>query len=198
MPGIVYHLFCLATGKAYIGQTWQTLDKRWQDHRYRGDSPKLRHAIQKHGPESFIRSVLTQGLTTQEDMNAAESYWIKHFDSIKNGYNVKEGGNNGRHSEETKELLRKHHNPRSNAGHPISEGAREKISRGNSGKVRSEEHRVKDARAKGGRPFVDQNGARYETIQGAARTLGLQPSCICQVLKGLRRSTGSYVFKYAE
>lgn len=52
------------------------------------------------------------------------------------------------------------------------------------------------AQAHGGKPFMDQNGRRYETIQGAARDLGLSPGHICSVLKGKRKSTGGYVFRY--
>lgn len=57
-------------------------------------------------------------------------------------------------------------------------------------------NREKLSRAHGGKPFVDQSGRRYETIQGAARDLGLSPGHICSVLKGKRKSTGGYVFRY--
>lgn len=59
-------------------------------------------------------------------------------------------------------------------------------------------HAEKMARAHGGRPFVDQHGNRYETINGAARSLGLHAGHVCNVLKGHRKSTGGYVFRYAD
>lgn len=103
MTGIIYHIFCTKNGKCYVGQTWQSLEERVGDHKKPSSNcVKLRRAIKKYGRGSFVESVLTSGLTTQEDMNAAEVYWIGYFDSRKNGYNIKEGGGNGKHSEETK------------------------------------------------------------------------------------------------
>jgi hypothetical protein len=60
----------------------------------------------------------------------------------------------------------------------------------------TEADRLKMRDAKGGRPFVDQHGIRYETIKGAARLLGLEPGHICQVLRGKRQSHGGYTFHH--
>lgn len=40
--------------------------------------------------------------------------------------------------------------------------------------------------------------AEYESLSEAARQLKLQLSCICQVIKGKRKTTGGYIFKYKE
>ena len=50
--------------------------------------------------------------------------------------------------------------------------------------------------AKGGYPFVDQHGTRYESQQGVARDLGLNVAHINDVLHGKRRSTGGYIFHF--
>jgi hypothetical protein len=57
---------------------------------------------------------------------------------------------------------------------------------------------VRMARAHGGRPFLDSLGRRWETIQGAARQLGISAGHICGVLKGNRKSAGGLTFAYAE
>lgn len=102
MGAIVYHIFCTVNGKCYIGQTWDTLESRWHSHKKASSRcVHLRNAIALYGESSFVRSVLTHGLTSQEDLNAAETYWIEYFDSRKNGYNIKGGGSNGKHSEKT-------------------------------------------------------------------------------------------------
>lgn len=100
---LIYHIFCTVNGKCYIGQTWRTLEQRWKEHKKgRGRSPHLKNAITKYGIERFVITTLTSGLLTQEQADQAEIYWIQYFDSINNGYNVKEGGSAGAHSEETK------------------------------------------------------------------------------------------------
>jgi len=38
-------------------------------------------------------------------MNEAEIYWMEYFDSIKFGYNLREGGSNGRPSDETRRKI---------------------------------------------------------------------------------------------
>jgi len=58
------------------------------------------------------------------------------------------------------------------------------------------EDRVRMSRRRGGRPFTDQHGHRYETIKGAARELGLAANKICAVLKGRRNHTGGLRFQY--
>lgn len=56
---------------------------------------------------------------------------------------------------------------------------------------------IEHSRKHGGRPFVDQHGRRYETIQGAARELGLSAGHICSILKGDRHMTKGFTFTYA-
>jgi hypothetical protein len=66
----------------------------------------------------------------------------------------------------------------------------------NSGRIFDAEWRINNSRAQGGRPFIDQNQVRYETIHEAARLLELQATKICAVLKGHRRTTGGLSFRY--
>lgn len=124
--GTIYCIFCTKNGKVYIGQTWGTLKHRWSQHCYKGAGTclKLKNAISKYGKGAFVISSLTVGLTTQEDMNSAEKYWISYFDSINNGYNIENGGNSvGKHSEETKRKIGD-----ANRGKIISKEVREKMS----------------------------------------------------------------------
>lgn len=57
---------------------------------------------------------------------------------------------------------------------------------------------VRLSRAHGGRPFMDSRGRGFDTINGAARELGIAASQICRVLKGQRPSTLGLTFKYVE
>ena len=102
--GIIYRAYCMITGKSYIGQTKQDLNKRKSQHicsSFREiDSSYNTHfhkAIRKHGIDNFEWSVLEiiQSTTLenlQECLNSLECKYIKQFDSYYNGYNLTLGG----------------------------------------------------------------------------------------------------------
>jgi hypothetical protein len=84
-------------------------------------------------------------------------------------------------------------------GRKASAETKAKLSAARKGKnttPRTEAYRITMRDAKGGRPFVDQHGTRYETQKGAARDLCLNPAHVNAVLNGTRKSTGGYVFTY--
>jgi len=51
---------------------------------------------------------------------------------------------------------------------------------------------------RGGRPFVDQNGAVYKTQREAARALGLDSGALNRVLHGTLKQTHGYIFRYLD
>lgn len=59
-------------------------------------------------------------------------------------------------------------------------------------------NRVRDSRAKGGRPFVDQHGRRYEILGDAVTLLNVSASNVCAVLNGRRTHTCGFVFRYID
>lgn len=61
-----------------------------------------------------------------------------------------------------------------------------------------DDRRVRQSRNHGGRPFVDQTGRRFETIQGAARALDIGAPAIWRVLHGHRSATSGYVFRFID
>lgn len=196
MLGVIYCIFCTVNGKSYVGQTWNGLEDRWKQHSKPSYCRKLWYAIRKHGISHFIPSILTSDLTTQEQMDTAERYWIQYFDCHKNGYNIREGGSHGKMSEETKKLMSIAHTGKKRG--PMSEDQKAKISATRlSRNIRCpEEQRVRVSRSCGGRPFVDQNGNRYETLRNAAESLGIQIANVSAVLHGRAKSAGGYRFTY--
>ena len=62
MSGIVYRALDMVNGKSYIGQTWNTLDVRKQQHENvkRKKSHPFYDSIKKHGVSSLIWSVLKE------------------------------------------------------------------------------------------------------------------------------------------
>ena len=91
-------------GKRYIGQTCD-LKERW---RCKGKnyfaSVKFFNAIKKYGWDSFEHIVLYENLTLEE-ANRIEEKLIEKYDTIKNGYNIKSGGENSVMSEESKKKM---------------------------------------------------------------------------------------------
>ena len=100
-------IYCIrnrVNGKVYTGQT-RNLAKRKSAHKL-GDSNclALQSAIGKYGWHNFSWEVLE--LCLEENLNVRECHWIATLDCMSpNGYNIKQGGDSGRHSEETRQKL---------------------------------------------------------------------------------------------
>lgn len=92
-------------GKLYIGQT-DDYEKRWKGHLKKSSKCRyLKHAFNKYGIDKFEFKVLI--ICFDEDMNRYEvDYMHKYNTIVPNGYNLREGGNSGRHHEETKKKIR--------------------------------------------------------------------------------------------
>src|ERR1700743_807675 len=100
----VYLLTNSINGKIYIGQTWeQPVEKRMKGGSKYANSPYIFAAIQKYGVENFKYTILAE-CKTQEEADRLETENITKYDSRNPeiGYNLKEGGSHGKHSEESK------------------------------------------------------------------------------------------------
>lgn len=78
--------------KVYIGQTSETIEKRFARHMgYQKDEhdTKFYRAIRKYGKENFKIEAIDYA-DTQEELDEKEIYYIKLYDSVKNGYNSKD------------------------------------------------------------------------------------------------------------
>jgi group I intron endonuclease len=96
--------------KVYVGQTWRSIERRFQVHLQNSTANhclKLRRAIKKYGAEKFHIELLTF-CHTQEIADYWEIFFIRKFDSIKNGFNILEFANNRKgtkHSTKTKKKM---------------------------------------------------------------------------------------------
>jgi len=108
----IYVITCRVNKKKYVGQTWLSLTKRFILHKSdaktnrRPGCIKLMRAIRKHGPDNFSIRKLSEA-STQSKADKLEIFYIKKFDVIKNGYNIREGGSCGRLSEKSKKKMSK-------------------------------------------------------------------------------------------
>ena len=97
MKSGIYAIRNKANGKMYIGQS-QDIQKRWRSHKYhlsRGSAQNrhLQYAWNHYGEASFEFLVIET--CSVDVLDEREIYWIAHFDSVKNGYNVSSGGHRG-------------------------------------------------------------------------------------------------------
>lgn len=97
----IYKITNKLNNKCYIGQTINTPESRWKRHQQDALSNRLHthfaNAIRKYGVENFVLEVIDTA-QSQEELTQKESFWIRHYDSIKKGYNEtdaaeKSGGN---------------------------------------------------------------------------------------------------------
>lgn len=107
--GEIYLITCLVNGKCYVGQTTQHTMARWASHKAMVGKDKwpIHCAMKVHGIENFSLAVLDRA-DNQSDLDAKEAYWIRVLGTIApNGYNLKDGGMGGKHTQETKDKLSK-------------------------------------------------------------------------------------------
>lgn len=103
MSGIIYIITNKINNKVYIGQTIQPLKDRWYRHcqqKSLSDSElnmSIKRAILKYGKQNFNIEVLEE--CDKSILNDREIFYIKKYDSYKNGYNSTIGGGNSKITE---------------------------------------------------------------------------------------------------
>ncbi len=106
----IYCIRNIINGMIYVGQSVE-MEKRFKRHRNSLSCGKhhndfLQRAWNKHGPDAFEFEILEE--CQESELNEKEYYYIEEvFKSrdYKNGYNGREAGSNGRHSEESRRKM---------------------------------------------------------------------------------------------
>jgi len=140
-------VYCIEfpNGKRYVGKTECDLGKRKKEHKHHSKkgTTRLYNAIRKYGWKNLKWSILDE-CECSSILSEREIYWISHFDCLDRdkGYNLREGGEGGRHSEETKEKISKSNMGENNgmygqsswnAGMKMSEEYKKKLSESHKG-----------------------------------------------------------------
>ena len=111
--GIIYVHTNLVNNKVYIGQSWQSLERRWIQHKSDAKTEKdiktkasvpFWRAIRKYGPDVWDGQILSYA-KTQEELDNLERIWVILLNARdrKFGYNVSNGGlGRGKWSEESR------------------------------------------------------------------------------------------------
>lgn len=145
--GYIYKIINRINNKIYIGQTRCDVFERWRQHKKTKNSCRyLKSAFDKYGIERFDFKLIC--ICFDEDLDKYERDYINKYNTIApNGYNLREGGNGGRHNQETKikisESLKQNRTNRiyckSQLGKPHTEQIKNKISNALKGKKKNSE-----------------------------------------------------------
>lgn len=136
----VYKITNLINKKNYVGQTISEIKYRWNSHKKYARKLKRKYpiylAMNKYGIENFKIEEIEK-CNSIEELNEREVFWIQELNShVPNGYNIKMGGRNGKHSEETKQKIRE-----KRKNQVFSEEARKRMSESGKNKIFTDEHK---------------------------------------------------------
>lgn len=83
----IYKITNKLDDKIYIGQS-NDIERRWNEHKrkYKNGDTLLYSAMQKDGIDNFIFEIIE--LCELNELNEKEKYWINHYNTINNGYNM--------------------------------------------------------------------------------------------------------------
>lgn len=88
---IIYKLTS-PSNHSYIGQTKRSLTKRWKEHQQRPCETTLWFALQKYSADQWQVEIIER-CTNAKELDEREVFWIDHFNTYHDGYNMTKGGN---------------------------------------------------------------------------------------------------------
>lgn len=209
-------------GKQYIGQS-NNIKRRFMEHRCVKNDYPVSKAFKKYGRENFTFDILEE--CSIDEIDEKEIKWIKdlkpRYNISKGGK-----GNRSYHTEATKKILsekskqqwlnmsdeERRHRVKNNLiggrefGRTISEEQKQKLRECNLGKKLSKETKLKIGKSNKVSMLGNKSGNKkvlcielnkeFISIVEASKFIGNHPSCITHVLKGNRKTTGGYHWKY--
>lgn len=157
--------------KVYVGQTWRTIERRFQTHLQNSTANhciKLRRAIEKYGKKNFCIELLTF-CHTQEMADYWETFFIHKFNSIKSGYNILEFANNRKGTKHSLKTKKKMSRARKGANNANSVLEAWQVSQ-----IRNEYNTYKNPRT----------GSKYGAITAISKRYDVGISTIFEIVKG--------------
>ena len=143
------------SGKIYIGQTIRPIEKRFKSHQHKNSAcSAIYNAIQKYGWDNFEKDWYE---CPDEDLNFDEELLVREMKTLSpDGYNLKEGGDNGKMSKETKQKMSE-----AKLGKTLSDDHKQNISKAQIGHTVGEKTRHKIREARVGIPRSEQSRKRH-------------------------------------
>jgi group I intron endonuclease len=214
--GYIYKITNKIDNKLYIGQTINDCEERWRHHLSKGSNCRyLSAAIKKYGVDSFEFKLVC--ITFDNNLDDMEINYIKQYNCLApNGYNLRLGGNSGRHNIETKQKISDtlktkfkngfiRSNPPPQLGKPHNEITKKKISETLKGHKKSQtaiDKGIITLRIKRNRKIIqfDIEGNRlnsFDSCKEAAEYVGSSLGNISNCCLGRQQKTANgYIWKY--
>ena len=130
--GIIYCIHNLSTGKKYIGQTVEKLQRRVVRHFRTVNETKISRAIQKYSKYDFVYGIVEE-VDDKNLLDSREKCWIKFYNTVENGFNIKEGGKCARGFKQSQSSIEKRRQKL--LGKSLTEEHKQKISKAHKGKI---------------------------------------------------------------
>lgn len=174
MYGFIYITTNTINGKRYLGQCKYN---KTNVNSYLGSGKALRRAIRKYGSKSFRREIIHEA-ETKEELIDLEVNYIQQFNCVDdpNWYNISPGGfiNRGflgrKHSEETKQKMKRNHR------RPLREDSLRKMSEKSKAGWKAGKNKPPPTYYGAEHPTakrVQINGVIYDTISQAMNETGI-------------------------
>lgn len=231
---VYVHIF--PNRKRYVGITSNKPEVRWgingrcYTRQCNGKyvQPRMAYAVLKYGWENVAHEILFEGLT-KEEAEQKEIELISFYKSNRRefGYNIENGGQVNKTSEETRKKLselfkgrpkseehkRKLSIAHIGVSHPFTEEARQKLSAARKGHTVSEESRKKISESRKGKYGGANNPSARKIVQytkdgdfvkvwdyakQASEVLGINLGNLIQCCRGKHKSCGGFVWRYYE
>lgn len=187
----IYKITNTITGDFYIGQTIDFHERQLQHKRE--PQPKMREDVEKYGWDAFKFEVVEE--CSREDLNDRENYYITELDPAYNTIKI----HNWTHTPETCEKIRQ-----AKLGHDTAPESCEKMSKKRLGVTLSDEHKEKCRQSSLGNKsrskavICVETGKVYPNMKIAAADIGIVPSAISGVIRGVNITAGGYHWRYAD
>jgi len=134
--GIIYSIHNLTSGKKYIGQPVEKMQRRVVRHFRTVNETKISRAIQKYSKYDFVYGIVEE-VEDKNFLDVREQYWIKFYDTVENGFNIKEGGKCARGFKQSQSSIEKRKQKLIRKS--LTEEHKQKLSKAHKGKILSKE-----------------------------------------------------------
>lgn len=187
----IYKITNTITGDFYIGQTIDFHDRKLQHKR--DPQPKMREDVEKYGWDAFKFEIVEE--CSREQLNDRENYYIAELDPTYNTIKI----HNWTHTPETCRKISE-----ANMGREHTTESCEKMSEKRLGVTLSDEHKEKCRQASLGNKSRSkavvcvETGKVYPNMKTAAADIGVVPSAISGVIRGVNITAGGYHWRYAD